>query len=771
MDFKVTPEELGQRLGIAWSDEQIAILTSDFQHPMLINAVAGAGKTTTLMSSILFNSLNDRVPADKVLGITFSKAAATDMEDKYVRMALKARQGVGSPTFKTFHAFFYGIVKQTRPCKLFNVYKYTWQLFDQISKPKSEMSRAENVDVFLNIKDKLINLGYSDNGIDINEDLPEVQSILKLKLDETSLETIMRYLGLYGSEDQFKDYLSVIKEYQALKDSENAIDFLDMQTIVWHYLQNDQFTDVIKRYVAPFEQLYLDEFQDISPLQWNLVRKLFPKSVLNSMVVVGDDDQSIYSFRGSSPEIILGFQDKVPGAKTYHLSTNYRTGGRILNTAAPMIENNQHRLAKQLKAYNQGGLAMQIDRGSLTVSNDDPAMLDLLKRYNLHPDQSFAVLTRFNRDLMVIVDWLASHGIYANSNKKLQSHILYYDLFGLADALYHDDVDKFIEFSNRIKGRKFRDAIGRANGEVGAHSIEELLDSGPLQRELQELSSYQYAAKLVSLTRIVLEELAKEKHKTNNNVDAAMVLNSAKSLTEEYYTFCTKANMLSFSYADYLMLTDYFDQMVKGKTWEEFMIKEENKKTAYDLRTDKRFSAMTLHGAKGLEWDNVCLYGLSVVMMSQDWLDLAEEYPINLDYNEFCERLSQTNNLFRMFQTLAKFHVSMEPVASCILAHVDDKSLQTSEIQSTIAGLISTADNPKIIPQWKSDEFVWESLDENAKQILYRGVMSIAEQVEEERRLLYVGITRAKKIMVIDSSAMVDTPLLKELNTETMMLG
>ena len=104
------------------------------------------------------------------------------------------------------------------------------------------MSRAENVNVFLNIKDKLINLGYSDNGIDINEDLPEVKSILKLKLDETSLETIMRYLGLYGSEVQFNDYLNVVKEYQALKDSENAIDFSDMQTIVWHYLQNDQFT-------------------------------------------------------------------------------------------------------------------------------------------------------------------------------------------------------------------------------------------------------------------------------------------------------------------------------------------------------------------------------------------------------------------------------------------------------------------------------------------------------------------------------------------------
>lgn len=770
MDFKVTPQELGQRLGIDWSDEQMAILTSDFQHPMLINAVAGAGKTTTLMSSILFNALNDRIPADQVLGITFSKAAATDMEDKYTRMALKARQGTGKPEFKTFHAFFYGIVKQTRSCKLFNVYKYTWQLFDQILKPKSEMSRAENVDVFLNIKDKLINLGYSDNGIDINEDLPEVKSILKLKLDETSLETVMRYLGLYGSAEQFADYLSVIKEYQALKDHENAIDFSDMQTIVWHYLQNDQFTDVIKRYVAPFTQIYLDEFQDISPLQWNLVRKLFPESVLKSMVVVGDDDQSIYSFRGSSPEIILGFQDKIPGAKTYHLSTNYRTGSQILNTAAPMIENNQHRLAKQLKAYNQGGLAMQIDRGALTVSNDDPAMLDMLKRYSLHPDQSFAVLTRFNRDLMVVVDWLASHGIYANSSKKLQLHILYHDLFGLADALYHDDVDKFIEFSNRINGRKFQNAIGRANGEVGAHSIEELLDSGPLQRELQELSSYQYAIKLIDLTRIVLEELTKEKRKTNNNVDAAMVLNSAKTLTEEYYTFCTKKNMLSFSYADYLMLTDYFDQMVKNKTWEEFMIKEEKKKTAYDLHTDKRFSAMTLHGAKGLEWDNVCLYGLNVDMVSQDRLDLAEEYPIDLDYSEFCERLSQAKNLFRVFQTLASFHVSMEPVASCILSQMDE-DVQTSEIQSAIAGLISTADNPKSIPQWKSDEWVWESLDENAKQILYRGVMSVAEQVEEERRLLYVGITRAKKIMIIDSLAETDTPLLNELNTDTMTIG
>lgn len=755
MDFKVTPEELGQRLGIDWSDEQIAILTSDFQHPMLINAVAGAGKTTTLMSSILFNSLNDRVPADKVLGITFSRAAAKDMQSKYVRMALKARQGVGSPTFKTFHAFFCGIILSVEPWRyplqMFSVNKHIKELYGKIHAPIEEMNQIDNIQKILDKKEKLINFGFSDNGIDINENLPEVKPILKLTFDETPLETVMRYLNLYESEQAFKDYLNVVKEYQKLKKEEGALDFSDMQTIVWHYLQTGKFKDEINDTVKKYKQIYLDEFQDISPLQWNLVRELFPKSVLNSMVAVGDDDQSIYSFRGSSPEIILDFQKAIPNAKTYHLSTNYRTGSEILATVAPMIELNENRLAKDLNAFNKGGEPIRMKRHDLAISDEDPAMADLLKQYKKHPDQSFVILTRFNRDLMIVSDWLMSHGIYVNGGKNLNEHPLYKQMLSLADALYNDNVNKLVKFANYINGYDFKNVLANSQKIVQANSINGLLTSDVFKEKASEIKSsyfvYQFAREIRSLTAIF---------NADDNISAEKVFNGVDKLTKGHYEYCLGKGWINFSRNDYYILKNYLYGLTRGKTWSEFWKIEvqkhqmnSNQEKSIGALSEKSIDTLTLHRSKGLEWDNVYLYGLSQGMTNSNQLKMYHKFPPKMDYYEFCDRLANAD-LRWILRTLAFLGVSMEPVAACILEYADGVT-PTAKDRTALAKEIGSSKETNEIKLWKSDEWVLNSLDENAKQMLYHGIMNVSKRVEEERRLLYVGITRAKKRMIIDS--------------------
>lgn len=748
MDFKVTPQELGQRLGIDWSDEQMAILTSDFQHPMLINAVAGAGKTTTLMSSILFNALNDRILANQVLGITFSRAAATDMEDKYTRMALKARQGTDeAPEFKTFHAFFLGIILSVepwrQPVQTFKVNQHVKQLYSKISHPIEEMNQIDNIQKILDKKEKLINFGFSDDGIGINENLPEVKSILKLTFDETPLETVMCYLNLYESEQAFKDYLNVVKEYQKLKKEEGTLDFSDMQTIVWHYLQTGKFKDEINDTVKKYKQIYLDEFQDISPLQWNLVRKLFPKSVLNSMVAVGDDDQSIYSFRGSSPEIILDFQKTIPNAKTYHLSTNYRTGSKILATAAPMIELNENRLAKDLNAFNKGGEPIRMKRHDLAISDEDPAMVDLLKQCKKHPDQSFVILTRFNRDLMIVSDWLMSHGIYVNGGKNLNEHPLYKQMLSLADALYNDNVNKLVKFANYINGYDFKNVLANSQKIVQADSINGLLTSDVFKEKASEMKSsyfvYQFAREIRSLTAIF---------NADDNISAEKVFNGIDKLTKGHYEYCLEKGWISFSRNDYYILKNYLYGLTRGKTWSEFW-KIEGQKHQMNSNPKKSIGALTLHRSKGLEWDNVYLYGLSQGMTNSSQLKMYYKFPPKMDYYEFCDQLANAD-LRWILRTLAFLGVSMESVAACILEYADDVT-PTAKDRTALAKEIGSGKETDEITLWKSDEWVLNSLDENAKQMLYHGIMNVSKKVEEERRLLYVGITRAKKRMVIDS--------------------
>src|SRR5699024_513019 len=157
---------------------------------------------------------------------------------------------------------------------------------------------------------------------------------------------------------------------------------------------------------------------DIDKLQWKIISKLLSSETMSRLVVVGDDDQSVYSFRGSNPKYIMNYHEPMPTAQTLNLSTNYRTGGKILCAAIPGITSNSIRLEKSLQAFNS-------EKGTIfTYEPNDSEEYGILKHLAEQvndpriDNKEIAVLVRYNASRTIAADWLANHNIYANINNK-----------------------------------------------------------------------------------------------------------------------------------------------------------------------------------------------------------------------------------------------------------------------------------------------------------------------------------------------------------------
>ena len=348
-----TTEKIENYFDIILSDEQKKILECGFDRPTLINACAGAGKTTMIELSVIYNALEKRVLPQDVLCVTFSRNARLDMERKYHAFADRLPDSItaewGEPHFSTFHALFLKLIKKmpnTRDISVVPSYIKFLTLFD-LPNESEEMTTAEQLEDIFNVRSTLVNTGYSSNGINITRNNDLVRSLKLVYHDDKILHALIKSLcGLDYSEKWFENYLSAMKTYNDAKIAHHSIDYDDMGLIVMNLLQKnkDLFQNVLDRY----KLVFLDEFQDINAVQWcNVVHLL----EMNKIVAVGDDDQSIYTFRGSSPEFILNFANRIPGAQKFNLSTNYRTGGKILATVSDSIRNNVRRLDKTLSAY------------------------------------------------------------------------------------------------------------------------------------------------------------------------------------------------------------------------------------------------------------------------------------------------------------------------------------------------------------------------------------------------------------------------------------
>lgn len=288
--------------------------------PMLVIAGPGSGKTTVLTARIRNLIEEYSVNPANILVITFTKAAANEMKSRFNNMMGRST----NVTFGTFHAVFFMILRAAYNYSVDSIIKE--DVRQNIIKQAIERSRLEP------------------------DDLNEMVSNITGEISRVKTETIdiNAYYSASCPEEEFRD---IYKYYVKTLKKMGLIDFDDMLLYCHELLTTRR--DILAKWQQKYQYILIDEFQDINKIQYDIIKLLAKPQ--DNLFIVGDDDQSIYGFRGSKPEIMLNFDKDYPDTGKVILDTNYRSTGNIVSAAGKVIAHNKVRFAKNINTVNEPG--------------------------------------------------------------------------------------------------------------------------------------------------------------------------------------------------------------------------------------------------------------------------------------------------------------------------------------------------------------------------------------------------------------------------------
>lgn len=583
-----------------FSDEQVDIITH-YNKPLNGIAGAGSGKTTVSIGKILYLMIYKNVQPHEILSITFSKKASVEIEERYLDAKNKLNPSLGSPVFKTFHALFLSIIKSVPEYRNIKICDYTRFMYDLLKEISSDgvKTNKEILEQYMRIRGVLINYNVSKDGLLEKKDIPLLKDV----------------------NFNYNNYTKVIRLYNNLKEFNNCLDFDDMQTLLLHYLQtNDNSSELISRFNQSFKHIILDEYQDISPVQIEILDLLMDDKQIRNMVVVGDDDQSIYGFRGSNPEYIIRFLERYKNARRKFISKNYRCKSNVLEEVIPMISENKNRVPKDLSSANEGG--------SVTYLNtDNKSEFDLMKNQLLKDlenatdlSKDIAVLVRFNKDRTLLADKLAEEGVpvdIKDTKYLLQNNKIYLALFEIANAIKNDDVNMLRKHITKC----FKNVSAKVLDRYSNYDsfVSDILD-GSLKVSPEEKS---YVENIY------------------NSDNAYIILSNTWLLIKNYYIFMIKKKIISQkdlnSIVKYILELAISSDGSYSVSWQSLLDAEVFKKAYLTdfIDDDNVFKIYTIHSVKGLEFKKVYIYGLDSDIVSDK--DMAK-------YNRTKER--KNNGVF-----------------------------------------------------------------------------------------------------------------------------
>lgn len=279
--------------------------------PMMVLAGPGSGKTAVITARAAYLSTSGEIAPQNILVITYSKAAAGEMERRFKTLMPQAVP----VTFGTFHSVFFRILRHSGNYDLGQILN------------EGERRTA--------IRGFLMEMQY-----DLEDEL--LSSVIsEMSLVRNELHELEHY---HSNNIGGSDFRHLCEQYENYKESRNKIDFDDMLCHAYNKLKTNP--QVLEYWRNRFQYIMIDEFQDINRVQYEAVKLLAAPA--NNLFIVGDDDQSIYRFRGSRPEFLLNFPNDYPETSSVTLSTNYRSTDTIINYANNLIKANELRYEKEI---------------------------------------------------------------------------------------------------------------------------------------------------------------------------------------------------------------------------------------------------------------------------------------------------------------------------------------------------------------------------------------------------------------------------------------
>lgn len=287
--------------------------------PMLVLAGPGSGKTTVITYRVRQLIEEQGIPGEKILVITFTKAAADEMKTRFLELLPEGTD----VNFGTFHSIFFWILK----CA------YHYRFTDIIA----EQDKYRLIRDFIQ-EGQMHYDGQEDFAKNILAEISYVKG---------EMEDIENYHCKCMKDEDFR---LIYEQYDAALRKQNKIDFDDMLVFCYELLNSR--ADILALWQNQFQHILIDEFQDINRIQYEIVKLLAGDR--KNLFVVGDDDQSVYSFRGAKPELMLGFSDDFPNTEIVKLNINYRCSKDIVEAAQRVIRNNKKRFDKALVSAFDG---------------------------------------------------------------------------------------------------------------------------------------------------------------------------------------------------------------------------------------------------------------------------------------------------------------------------------------------------------------------------------------------------------------------------------
>jgi len=347
---------------------------------MLLIAGPGSGKTFTIIERIRYLIEERSTEPSQILVITFTKAAAAEMEQRF-KNAMKGKRY--SVNFGTFHAVYFHILKQT--------YQYTSQ---NIISEKEKRAYLKQTLKEVRKKEEQIEGELTEHLF--NE-------FGRVKNSVGGIEHYSYESGLMEAEE----FERIYKRYREICIKERKMDFDDMALQCLELFRKRP--DILEKWQKKFTFVMIDEFQDINLAQYTVIRLLCQNS--KNLTVVGDDDQSIYGFRGADPSIMKKFLEDFPEARTVMLEKNYRSAEPIICFSMQIIQENKNRFSKMIKAGTEKDGKISIEKFGNKEDEYEVLIKRLKEQKRAGNLAECAVICRTNKEVMEIKNQLKRSGV------------------------------------------------------------------------------------------------------------------------------------------------------------------------------------------------------------------------------------------------------------------------------------------------------------------------------------------------------------------------
>lgn len=532
--------------------------------PCMVLAGPGSGKTLTIAKRIEYLIMKHKVRPEEILVITFTKYAAWEMKNRTRSICGPSSYAV---TFGTFHGIYYGILK------------WAYRL--------NQSNLLSDEEKYRILREILPGIDW-DQEPEADEEKDYLQELaIEIGNVKNNCMDIEEYEPVKYTTEKFR---KLYRTYEETKKKYRKIDFEDMLIQCRDLFMKRP--DILKKWQEKFQYILVDEFQDVNQAQYDVVRMLAAPQ--DNLFVVGDDDQSVYGFRGAKPGIMMEFMKDYPKARQILLDVNYRSSGYIVKGALRVIGNNKIRFEKKIEAFRKPDETVHVQEVKDPVQEAE-YVLERIREYREKGVSytEMAVLYRTNVDARAMSELMTEYQIPFVMKEHLNNiyeHFIALDMISYL-RLSQGEYDRkyFLQIANRPNRYLTRESM--KTGNVSYESLRRYYrDKDWMVDRIDQLEwdmkmicdKTPYAAIQYIRKRMGYDEFLKEyaAYRKISSEDLFALLEEIWQNSKGYGT-----------------IKEWFEHIESyGK-----MLKEQNKKNG----EKGGVNLMTMHAAKGLEFDTV----------------------------------------------------------------------------------------------------------------------------------------------------------------------